>query len=253
MSRLLKALPLALAIVAIVALGLFAASCNSSNHALVRIINAVANEQSTLDVYINGTNGTKIPSLGFGVVYPTQQSNQSAQYASLPSGNVTITAYVNGETTNPVNNGNTALGASTQYTVILQGLASANNAPAVLTDTNAALATNTVEFRVINASPSSPGLGVDVYIYETGGAVPGTPQIAGLTLGQGTYATPLSYFAGGFNVFVNEHGAGNNGIPYFNYQYAPANGSITTFVILDTNDPWTAQVSPSPIVLTDLQ
>jgi len=253
MFRLLKALPLALAIVAIVALGLFAASCNSSNNALIRVVNAIPDAAGTLDVYINGTNGTKIPGLAFQAVYPTQQSNLSAHYSTVPSGNDTITAYVNGTTIDPVNNGSTTLGASTQYTVILQGFASANNAPAVLTDNNAAPATGYLEYRVINASPSWPSGSADIYIYQVGGAVPTSPTIAGLTLGQGQYAPAIAYFAGGFTVYVTAHGAGNNGIAYVNQNYTPATGSITTLVLVDNSSQDGGGPSGLPVVMTDLQ
>ncbi|HMD16336.1 MAG TPA: DUF4397 domain-containing protein [Terriglobales bacterium] len=253
MFRLLKALPLASAIVAIVALGLFAASCNSSNHALVRVINAIPDASGPLDVYINGTNGTKIPALGFQAVYPTQQSNQSAVYNPVPSGNDTITAYVSGTTIDPVNNGSTSLGGSTQYTVILQGYAASNNAPSVLTDNNTAPASGYLQFRVINASPSWPSGSADIYIYEVGGGVPASPTIAGLTLGQGQYVPAISSFAGGFTVYVTAHGAGNNGIAYVNQNYTPATGSITTLVLVDNSSQNGGGPSAFPIDLTDLQ
>ena len=246
MFRLLKALPVTLAIAA---LSLFT-SCSSSSHTQIRVINAIPDAQGALDVDFNGNKITGTTPLAFGSIFPA--TNPPATYASEPSGSGTITAYVTGTTVNPVNNGNSSFNSSTEYTVVLQGFAAANNTPAVLTDNNTAPAANTLEYRVINASPSSPGGSVDVYIYQSQSSIPASPQISGLTLGQGFYVQSLPYSSSsGYTVVVTAHGAGNQGIAYVNQNYTPANGSITTLVLVD-NSPENGLMSSFPLAFSDL-
>ncbi len=247
MFRLLKALPLTLAIAALS----FFIGCSSSNNTQIRVINAIPDAQGALDVDFNGNKITGSTPLQFGSIFPTETS--SATYASEPSGTGTITAYVSGTTTTPLNNGTTNFSSSTQYTVLLQGFQADKDTPAVLTDNNTAPTTNTLTYRVINGSPSSPGGSVDVYFYQTvGGAIPAQPQISGLTLGQGFYVQSLPYSSSsGYTVFVTAHGAGNQGIGYVNQNYTPANGSITTLVLVDSQNP-AGQISPYPVAFADL-
>jgi len=243
MFRLLKALPLTLAIAA---LSLFT-SCGSSNNTQIRIINAIPDAQGALDVDFNGNKITGTTPLDFKSIFPA--TNPPATYASEPSGNGTITAYVSGTTVNPVNNGNSNFSSSTQYTVVLQGFAASNNTPAVLTDNNTAPTTNTLEYRVINASPSSPAGGVDVYIFPNGNQLPASPNIPGLTFGQGIYVQALPYTAGsGYTVVVTPHQ--NTGQEYVNQNYTPANGSITTLVLMDVQGG--GSMSQFPVAFSDL-
>ncbi len=245
MFRLLKALPLTLAIAA---LSLFI-GCSSGNNAQIRVINAIPDAQGPLDVDLNGNKITGSTPVAFGSIFPP--TNPPATYASEPSGSDTITAYVSGTTVNPVNNGTTSYSSSTQYTVVLQGFAASNNAPAVLTDNNTAPTTNTLEYRVINASPSSPAGGVDVYIYPTGTAQPAQPSIPALTSSppQGIYVQSLAYTAGGgYIVVVTPHQ--NPNVQYVNQTYTPTNGSITTLVLMDAQGG--GSMSPFPVAFSDL-
>lgn len=243
MFRLLKALPLTLAIAA---LSLFT-SCGSSNNTQIRVINAIPDAQGALDVDFNGNKITGTTPVAFGSIFPA--TNPPATYASEPSGSGTTTAYVTGTTVNPVNNGTSSFSASTQYTVVLQGFAASNNTPAVLTDNNTAPTTNTLEYRVINSSPSSPGGGVDVYIYPTGNQLPASPNIPGLTFGQGIYVQSLPYTSGnGYTVVITPHQ--NNGFFYVNQTYTPANGSITTLVLVDNTGG--GSISSLPLAFSDL-
>ncbi|MGO9405524.1 MAG: DUF4397 domain-containing protein [Terriglobales bacterium] len=246
MFRLLKALPLTLAIAA---LSLFT-SCGSGNNTQIRIFNAIPDAQGTLDVYLNGT-GNKITGstpIQFGTIFPLTNSS-SAAYASEPEGSDTITAYVSGTTLNPVNNGTFNYSSSTQYTVILQGFARANNTPDVLTDNNTAPTTNTLEYRVINSSPSSPSVGVDVYIFPTTSQQPASPQIPALTFEQAVYVQSLPYTAtSGYTIVVTPH---ESTTPIIDVTETPANGSITTLVIVDVAGG--GSVSQFPIPITDLQ
>jgi len=243
MFRLLKALPLTLAIAA---LSLFI-GCSSGNNTQIRVINAIPDAQGPLDVDVNGNKITGSTPLTFGAIFPS--TNPPATYTSVPSGNETITAYVSGTTVNPVNNGGTNFNSSTQYTVLLQGFAASNNAPAILTDNNTAPTTNTLEYRVINSSPSAPAGGVDVYIFPTGNALPASPQIPGLLFGQGLYVQSLPYTAGtGYTVVITPHQ--NNNFFYVNQAYSPANGSITTLVLVDNTGG--GSVATLPLAFGDL-
>lgn len=243
MFRSLKALPLTLAIAA---LSLFT-SCSSSNHTQIRIINAIPDAQGALDVDFNGNKITGTTPVAFGSIFPA--TNPPATYASEPSGSGTITAYVSGTTVNPVNNGNSSFSSSTQYTVVLQGFAASNNTPAVLTDNNTAPSTNTLEYRVINASPSSPAGGLDVYIFPSGNNLPASPSIPALTFGQGIYVQSLPYTAGGggYTVVVTPH---QNPNELIDQTYSPANGSITTLVLTDVQGG--GSLNPFPVPFVDL-
>ncbi len=247
MFRLLKALPLTLAIAA---LSLFT-SCGSGNNAQIRIINAIPDAQGVLDVYVNGT-GNKITGstpIAFGSIFPA--TNPPATYASEPSGSDTITAYVSGTTVNPVNNGSATFNASTEYTVVLQGNAAAVNTPSVLTDNNTAPTTNTLEYRVIYSSPwLSRNVGsVDVYIFPTGNNLPTSPNIPGLVFGQAVYVQSLPYTAGNtYTVVVTPHLSTN--ATYVDQTYPSANGSITTLVLVD--EPGGGSFDTVPLAFSDL-
>jgi hypothetical protein len=243
MLRLLKALALTLALTV---LSLFTVSCGNGNNAQVRIFNAVPNAGASLDVDINGNKITGTTPLVFASTFPS--GGPPATYASVASGNDSIAAFITGTTVNPVNNGNATLNGSTQYTVLLQGFASAVNTPVVLTDNNTAPTSGDFEFRVINGSPSSPSGSVDVYIFLTGGLVPTQPQISGLGLGQASPYLPFTFSSGGgYTVVVTPHGSTTE---YVNQNYTPANGSITTLVLIDILNG--GSLSPVPIQLNDL-
>jgi len=157
MFRLLKALPIMLAIAA---LSLIATGCGS-NQAHIRVVNAIPS--SDLDVDFNSTK--VVSSISFGNVQPT---TPPAQYLSVASGTVGIQAYVAGSTTSPIFGANpitSPLGGSNDYTVVLYGtLSGTNNATAfVVQDNNTTPTTGYVEFRVINASYTTAG-SVDVYL-----------------------------------------------------------------------------------------
>jgi hypothetical protein len=245
MFRLLKALPLTLAIAA---LSLFI-GCSSGNNAQIRVINAIPDAEGALDVDVNGNKITGSTPVAFGSIFPN--STSSATYASEPSGSDTITAYVSGTTVNPVNNGTTTFSASAQYTVVLQGNAASNNTPAVLTDNNTAPSTNTLEYRVIYSSPwLSRNVGpVDVYIIPTGNQLPASPNISGLTFGQAIYVQSLPYTSGnGYTVVVTPRQTPNDAITTQNYN--PANGSITTLVLVDQSGG--TAFDPFPLAFSDL-
>ena len=239
MFRLLKALPLTLALTA---LTFFATSCGSSNQAQIRVINAIPDvpNNTPLDIVVNGTK--IVTALAFGGISPS--TTPPATYTKVKAGSDTITAFVNGTTTNPVNNGTTSLSGSSQYTVVLNGRAANNNPPGVLTDNNAAPTSGNLEFRVIDASVFTPADGFDVYITPPSGDITGiTPQT--IVIGQAT--SYVSVANGSYNVVVIPH---SGSIPSINQNYAELDGSIRTVVIVD--NPGGGSGPATPLLFTDL-
>src|SRR5216684_343745 len=113
MFRFLKALPVTLALAA---LSIFAASCGSGSQSQIRVVNAIPDvpNNTPLDIDVNGTK--VVTALAFGGISPS--TTPPATYTKVKAGSDTITAFVNGTTTNPVNNGTTSLSGSSQYTVV---------------------------------------------------------------------------------------------------------------------------------------
>jgi len=106
MSRLYKALPLALALV-VVALAIFAASCSSSN-TQYRIVNAMAfNPQTAVDIYVGTAppSAPTFPGVGLGSTEP------GSGYQKGSSGSDTMQVFQAGITTNPYINSALNLGS----------------------------------------------------------------------------------------------------------------------------------------------
>ncbi|MGO9864129.1 MAG: DUF4397 domain-containing protein [Terriglobales bacterium] len=254
MSRLLKTLPLTLAIVA---LSIIAAGC--SNQAQIRVFNGIPDASATLDVYVNASKVA--PSLQFTYVYPT--TTTPVKYVYVPSGSNTVKAYNQGQTTNPLfTTQGLALSASEEYTVVLAGFANQSPQAYVFQDNNTAPNQNTgqnnEEFRVIDASANTPiNVGFDVCFYQTGLTPPTTPQISGLQIGQASSYLTLPYVQQGYTMLVMAHSDNDNcqGNPYINWPYAypsTTNGYITTIVIVDNANNGGQGVSQTPINLIDL-
>jgi Domain of unknown function (DUF4397) len=229
MFRLLKALPLTLALAA---LSIFATSCGSSSQSQVRVVHAIP-DAPPLDVDINGTKITTAP-LAFGGFQP------ASGYTKVSSGSVTIQAFDTGTTINPIfgTNGVTAsLSGSSQYTIVLAGFltGTGTNALAALqiTDNNSAPTSGNVEFRIIHASPSSPGT-VDVFIVPPGTDITSpdvTPRISGLTYQQASNPY-TSLAAGTYSVIVTT--SGTKQPPIISQDFAlPTPGMIRTLVLVD--------------------
>ena len=251
MSRLLKTLPLALALMAS---SIFIASCGSSNPAQMRVLNAIP-DGSEVDVDVNGTKD--FTGLKFTNVVPTPQPS----YTNVSSGSVTVEAFLTGTSTSAPPDSTFSLNGSTQYTVILEGfnnVVQPPNGPTAVpyTDNNTAPASGKLEFRIINASPSSPGGIVDVYI-EPGpftGTLPQPPTIPGLEYTQASsYQTvPINSSDGGFDVIVT---AAGNPTELIHQNYNPSGsattgGTITTLVLVDVAPG--GSMSPTPIELNDV-
>jgi hypothetical protein len=247
MLRLFKALPL---VFAIASLCLFAASCGSGSQSQVRVVQAISDETTALDVKVN--TSTPFTNIAFGGVQPAPPA-----YTKVTGGSVTLEAVDTGTSTAVIANTNATLNGSAQYTVVMTGFltGSGTTAPTFWTipDTNTAPTTGNVEFRVINASTSSNALvgGFDVYIVPPGTVLQNTsgPQISGLTLGQGSTYVSLPYVANvGYEVDIVPH---QNFAPeYVNQVYVTPTSSIRTLVIVDNSGG--IGISFFPLVLNDL-
>jgi Domain of unknown function (DUF4397) len=238
MFRLLKALPLTLALVS---LCIFAASCGSSNQSQVRAVQAISDEQTNLDIAVNTTKVAT--NVGFEGVQPTPPA-----YTKVPSGTVTLQAYDTGTTTSIVgaNGVSTSLSGSTQYTILLTGFENGTGPTAptfwTIPDNNAAPTSGNAEIRIINGSANTPTGGFDVYIVTDPNQL-GTAGIQGLTLGQGS--SYQSVVAGNWVVIVTPHG---NQTAYINQNYTLTSGQIQSLVIVDSGN----QVSQIPLPLNDV-
>jgi hypothetical protein len=246
MFRLLKALPLALAIVAIVALGVFAASCGNSGNAEVRVVNAIPDAPAALDIDVNGDKD--FPNIQFGNVYPTPSPSGPATYTSVVSGSVTIEGYDTGTTTVAVAPTTANLSASTEYTMLLGGFFNSSPSAFVITDNNTVPVTGNVNLRIINGSAISGSNGIDVCIAQNGLPFPSPCQVSGLSLGASSSYLPMTFESSySFEVFF--HGNGN---PQFTY--TPPTGLVTgeimTLVIVDEQNG--QEMSDFPIVLVDV-
>jgi Domain of unknown function (DUF4397) len=241
MSRLLKILPLTLALAA---LSIFASSCGSGT-SQVRVINSIP-QSPDLDVDINGTK--YFPSVETGFVYPTPTTPVS--YISVPAGGDTIEAFDAGTTSDAVvPSQSISLGGSTQYTVVLGGFITNNPQAYLITDDNTVPATGYVNIRVIDGSATAGNNGIDAILYPQG-TTPGSKQVTGLVLGQASAYLPLTFEEGGYCIEVFNTG---NDTPLFNYcTFAQSTGSITTLVIVD-NDQTGIGISAQPLVYLDVE
>jgi Domain of unknown function (DUF4397) len=242
MFRLLRALPLALALAA---LSFFATSCGSSSSAQARFVNAIQNTAvygiNGLDVEVNGTKK-------FGPV--TFPNASASTYTSVASGNDTILGVQTGTTTQ-VFSDTANLSSGKQYTLVATGFASGSGGNVVflsIPDTNTAPATGNVEFRVINASPSGPSA-VDVYIEPepfSGNLAP-PAAISGLAYQQTSAYVPLSFDSSGWVLYVTTAGSTT---PIFSQTIPNPTGSIRTLVLTDVQNG--SSMNPAFLELNDL-
>src|ERR1039458_3273839 len=254
MSRLFKALSLALAIAALGLLGIFAASCGSSS-TQYRVFNAMSNPNATFafDVTVNGGLVTPVGGLGFG------SSQPSKGYSGISSGSDTIAVYQVGTATtsgaDPLVTSTLSLSGSNQYTVVLMG--NSQKAPPLnldwaaqaFPDNNALPPSGDIKFRVINAAPTLPSP-VNIYIVPTLSISGATPTFTGVAYGQPSQ-TPTEYATlpgGQYFVYVTT----STGAPLFP---APASynetSGIFTLVLTDVQDGFTFYTQPW--LLTDVQ
>ncbi len=230
MRRLLKALPLTLAIASLCLLGIFAASCGSNN-TQARLVDAIS-DGPALDVDVNGTR------VFTDILFSTPVQPLPPAYSSVPSGTVTLQAVNTGGTTPYINSVNTTLNGSAQYTIVMTGFNSGTQGAAptfwTVSDNNTAPVVGNVEFRIINAATNSLPLsgGLDIYIVQPGQQI-NTPAVSGLTLGQGSAYISENFNTLGYTFYVTPHGNQN---VRFNITYQSPTGSIRTLVIVDSGN-----------------
>jgi len=247
-----KALPL---ILALAILGLFTASCNSSNNAHVRFVNAIADTEdygnTGLDIDFNGTK--EFTDVAFSGIQPT------SGYTPVPSGSVTVNGLETGGTNVIFSLPGVDLSSGTDYTLVSTGNVLETNVKIISpADNNTAPANGSVNFRVINASPSGPGGGgaaADVYVLQipNDGIVGETPQISGLAYDTtSSYVTvPFNSGGEGWSLIVTVHGGTT---PFMNTTInnfgSATTGAICTLVLTDQQEG--NQMNSSPIYLNDL-
>ncbi len=251
MFRLLKPLPLALAIAG---LCIMTTSCGlfGSKSTQVRVFNALDSTYGTngVNVEFNGAQTFSAP-ITFGSVLPEQPAAGPAAYTSVSSGTDTIAVYSAGTTTNPIVESSLSLDGGTQYTAILEP-----DIITLVTDDNTAPASgsNLVEFRVIDASSATTN-SVDVYLVPCGEPLSSTYKIGTIqnrgvipyvskSYNSDTCAGSSANYE--FEVFLE----GSTSNPYVNQYYTEPAGSITTLVLYDNSSG--SSMSSVPIMLQDL-
>lgn len=224
MFRLLKALPLALALAA---LTFFAASCGSSS-TKYRVVDTIPDSPVGLDFDVN--TAVVFSDISFGSVNP------STGYQKVSSGSQSIEVVQTGQTTPVINTTSLSFGGSNEYTLVLTGRYGSTIAPSapqavLFTDNNTLATTGDVEFRIIHASPSTTS--VNVYLVPPGTDITPsqvTPQISGvafqaaspsyISLAPATYAAIVTY-AGTKQILLSQ-------------DYTLTAGQIRTLVLVDT-------------------
>jgi len=250
MLRLLKALPLTLAIAAV---SIVATSCGSNNGTRARFVNAIQNTEEYgvggLDVEVNGTQQFT------GVQFQTASANT---YIPIPSGNVTIEGFESPGVTTPVFTDSTTLSSGTEYTEVVTGQAGGTGTNVVLlslSDDNTLPEDGTLNFRVINASPNSPS-GVDIWIEPTPYpfSLQGVkPTISALAYQSVSGYVNVSYNSNnneGFTVFVYTAGGGTELFSTnVNVSGSVSSASVCTLVL--TDNPNGSTMSSFLVVLND--
>jgi hypothetical protein len=254
MLRLLKALPLTLAIAAV---SIVATSCGSNNGTKARFVNAIQNTFNYgggLDVEVNGTQQFT------NVTFP---GASASTYSSIPSGNVTFEGFESPGVTTPVFTDSTTLSGGTEYTEVATGYAGGTGSQVVLlslNDDNSAPANGTLNFRVINAAPNaSPSLNgsVDIWIEPTpdNSFSPTEPAtIQNLAYQSASGYVNVGYNSGGlgFTMYVYTVGGGTRLITppvQINVSGSTTSASVCTIVLTDV--PNGNQMDSNPVVLND--
>ena len=174
-------------------------------------------------------------------------------YTVVPNGLVTIEGFLAGTSTEAFSVSNVKLLAGTDYTVVATGFDTNSNGVIILSpaDNNTEPPNGIINFRVINASPSSPGP-LDIYIQQSqvqGLAPPAT--ISGLPYEQTSKYIPEPYNTngGGYTVYV--YGREHDPIFSQNFPVGGSNeGSIGILIL--TDQPNVDELNPQFIDLKDL-
>jgi len=232
MSRLWKALTLALAVVA---LAILAISCGSAKTSY-RVIDAIANYNYSgtggFDITMNGS--IEFSSVQFTNIDPAGKD----AYEAVPSGSNNLEVFPHGDATTggtPIINSSLSFNGRTQYTVLLMG--NNLNNPYVsqpFTDNNAVPTTGDFEFRVIDAANNLGSQQLDIYVVG---------EVSLVTEGQATANATITY--GQATPYISN--PGNGSTPWFLVvtphgvrtpiiqptSYTPAALQIETIVLVD--------------------
>ena len=258
MLRLLKAVPLTLAIatLAIVAMSILATSCSSNNGTRARFFNAIPNTVQyggALDVEVNGSQ--QFNGVTFG-------SASASTYTPIPSGNVTFEGFESPGVTTPVFTDSTTLSAGTQYTEVATGQAGGTGTNQVvlmsLSDDNSLPSDGTLNFRVINAalnaSPSANG-SVDIWIepapYPFQVLEPATIQNLAYQSSSGYVNLRYNTGQAGFTVFVYTVGGGTPLIPPYTISVSGSQTSAAVCTLVLVDFPNSTSMSSTPVLLDD--
>ena len=269
MRRWLKALPLTLALAALIVFATFAASCGSNN-SQARFVNAIADDAQSLDIDFNATKA-------FGGVGPFAASGST--YVSIPTGSDKIQGFAAGTTTpafSPITSP-ISFNSGSQYTVVAMGKLTGTVTIVAPIESSTAPAVGTVNLNVINASPGYTQA-VDVYILQDQTSTPGSTcfgnpgctettisDIASPASSITPYTTtpanvPYNSLGFGYTIYVTPTGSPNV-LPGWNAGYSfnvgsISVGSIRTIVLVDNAclDPCNGgtMMSSTPIILSDL-
>jgi Domain of unknown function (DUF4397) len=241
MFRLLKARLLASALAA---LSLLNVGCTTTSLTQVRFVHAIE-DADALDIDINGTK--EFTDIAFTNVMP------ASGYKSAASGLVTIEGFLTGTSTEAFSTSNVGLVNGNQYTVVATGFVTNTNDVVIIApvDHNTPPADGTVNFRVINASPSSPTT-VDIYILKAQDQTLSPPAtISGLAY-QATsnyINVPYNSAGSGYIIYVCQPGTTTQ---IFNQSISvggPNEGSVRTLIL--TAQPNLDQMNPRFVILDD--
>jgi hypothetical protein len=252
--RLLKTVSILFPLTAVI---LATMSCGSGAGTQLRVVNALSNIQNNnpLDVYVNNSLINSTP-LSYSSVFPTQPNSGPATYTGVPGGSVSIDVYNSPQSTSPPQNPiftnpvTENLTNGDQYTLVLAGSYNdVSNLPTayLFTDVNIAPAAGNIVLHIINASVHTPQGGFSIYIYQSSGGLPATPQITGLLIGKLATFSPAWVASTSYAVTI----AYPSGAQFYTYYLpSPSNQQITTLVIQDLQS--AENVEDQPIVMTDL-
>ena len=256
MLRLLKSVSVICALAALISVTI---SCGSGGSAQLRVVDALSNNTNNtpLDIYVNNVliNST---ALSYSNVFPSQPNSGPATYVGVPGGSASIDIYNSPQSTSPPENPifktaiSETLTGGDQYTLVLAGsyqdsFPGKQPTAFLFTDTNIAPASGNIVLHIIDASVNTPAGGFSIYIYQSSGGIPATPQITGLMLGNLVTYSPAWVANTSYAVTV----AYPTGTQFYSYYLpSPNNQQITTLVIQDLQSGNT--VEAQPIVMTDL-
>jgi hypothetical protein len=241
-----RCLKLLLGASCLVAASVFLISCNQSQLAQVRVVNAIEGADA-LDFWVNGIND--FSDVAFGQLAPAKG------YKATSSGVVTFKGYLT-NTQAPLIfiDSEVKLFGQYQYTVVATGYTTHTDDVVIITapDNNTAPANGTVSFRVINAAPDAPG-NLDIYILDAQNTTitpPATITALDYQVTSNYVNVPYNTTGSGYIVYVCPTGSTT---PLFEQAIKVGGtneGSIRTLVI--TDQPNVAALNPQMVVLTDL-